>query len=316
MPEDRQPAYRKQEKSMKAVRLHAYGGVECLRYEDVPEPSPQEGEVLVKVAATSVNPVDWKLRRGDLRSVMPLALPAILGRDVAGTVAALGANVKNFRPGDRVMGFVNQAYAEFLVARGSDLTLIPHGFQLEDAAALPLVVLSGVQLIEQGVQPQAGQTVLVTGALGGVGRTAVYVARKHGAKVIAGVRARQRKEAQSLGADQILALDDDDAIEALDPVDAIADTVGQPVIGKLMPRLRPHGVLATLLGKPPDADGGDFRVVEIYTQQDARRLGELAKAVANGEFAIPISRRMQLSQAGQAQQLAEAGGISKILLQP
>lgn len=301
---------------MKAVRLHAYGGVENLIYEDVAEPKPQDGEVLVKVAATSVNPVDWKLRRGDLQTVMPLALPAILGHDVAGTVAALGPNVKHLRPGDRVMGMVFHAYAEFLVAKSENLTRIPDGFELEDAAALPLVVLTGAQLIEKGVQPRAGQTVLITGALGGVGRTAVYVARKHGAKVIAGVRARQRKQAESLAADRILAIDDDDAIEAMETVDAIADTVGHDVIAKLMPHIRPHGVLATVLGKPPETESFNFRVEEVYAQPDAARLGELAKAVAKGEFTIPISRRMQLAQAGQAQQLGEAGGLSKILLQP
>lgn len=139
---------------MKAVVLHAYGGVDQLFYEDAPEPKPQPGEVLVKVAATSVNPVDWKLRSGALQSMMPLQLPAILGRDVAGTVAGLGAGAKGFHLGERVMGLVNQGYAEFLVAKADSLTRIPDGLKTEDAAALPLVVLTGAQLIEKGVQPK------------------------------------------------------------------------------------------------------------------------------------------------------------------
>ena len=140
---------------MKAVQLHAYGGVDQLFYEDVPDPKPGAGEILVKVAATSLNPVDWKLRRGDLKDAMPLKLPAILGRDVAGTVVSLGSGTQGFQPGDRVMGLVNRAYAEFLVAKPEDLTHIPEGLNTEDAAALPLVVLTGSQLIEDGVQPNA-----------------------------------------------------------------------------------------------------------------------------------------------------------------
>ncbi|MGB6935090.1 MAG: NADP-dependent oxidoreductase [Acidobacteriaceae bacterium] len=301
---------------MKAVQLHAYGGVNQLFYEDVPDPKPGAGELLVKVAATSVNPIDWKLRRGDRKDAMPLKLPAILGRDVAGTVVSLGSGTQGFQVGDRVMGLVNRAYAEFLVAKPEDLTHIPEGLNTEDAAALPLVVLTGSQLIEDGVQPKPGQTVLVTGAVGNVGRTAVYVARKHGMKVIAGVKTSQRKEAETLGAEQIVALDDDKAIASLAQVDAIADTVGHDVIQKLMPHIRPNGVLASVLGAPPGSQGKGFRVQQVWAHPDSKRLHELAEAVAGGEFSIPIAKKMKLSQVREAQTTAEAGGVSKILLIP
>ncbi len=301
---------------MKAVQLHAYGGVDQLFYEDVPEPKPGAGEILVKVAATSLNPVDWKLRRGDLKNSMPLQLPAILGRDVAGTVVSLGSSTQGFQPGDRVMGLVNRAYAEFLVAKPEDLTLIPDGLDTENAAALPLVVLTGSQLIEDGVQPKSGQTVLVTGAVGNVGRTAVYVARKHGMKVIAGVKASQRKDAEALGADQIVVIDDDKAISALGQVDAIADTVGHDVIQKLMPHIRPNGVLATVLGAPPGSQGRGFSVQQVWAHPDSKRLHELAEAVAKGEFKIPIAKKKKLSQVREAQTTAEAGGVAKIILIP
>ena len=186
----------------------------------------------------------------------------------------------------------------------------------EDAAALPLVVLTGSQLIEDGVQPKAGQTVLVTGAMGNVGRTAVYVAKEHGMKVIAGVKASQRKEAETLGADQVMATDDDKAIAALGHVDAIADTVGHDVIQKLMPHIRPNGVLATVVGAPAGSEGKGFRVQQVWTHPDSKRLHELAEAVAKGEFTIPIAKKMKLSQIREAQTLAEAGGVSKILLIP
>jgi NADPH:quinone reductase-like Zn-dependent oxidoreductase len=301
---------------MKAVLLRGYGGVDQLSYEDVPQPEPQAGEVLVQVAATSLNPVDWKLRRGDLRDAMPLDLPAILGRDVAGTVVSLGSGTPGFKPGDRVMGLVNRAYAVFLVAKPEALTEIPDGLNTEDAAALPLVVLTGSQLIEEGVQPKGGEIVLVTGAVGNVGRSAVYVAREHGMKVIAGVKASQREQAEALGAEQVVILDEVQEIESLGQVDAIADTVGHDVIEKLMPHIRSGGVLATVVGAPASAKGKDFRVQPVWAHPNSKRLHELAEAVAKGEFSIPIAKRMKLSQVREAQTRAEAGGISKILLIP
>jgi NADPH:quinone reductase-like Zn-dependent oxidoreductase len=190
---------------MKAVLLVAYGGVDQLNYTEAPDPKPNPGEVLVKVAGTSLNPIDWKLRTGHVKNLMPLQLPAILGRDVAGEVVALGAGVTKFKKGDKVLGLVNQSYAELLTAKAEDLALIPEGLDMDQAAVIPLVTLTGAQLIEKGVRPKAGETVLVTGALGGVGRTAVFIAKLHGAIVIAGVRKSQKPEAQLLGADRVVA---------------------------------------------------------------------------------------------------------------
>src|SRR5438270_6347000 len=132
---------------MKAVRLHAYGGVDQLRYEDVPTPEPGPDEVLVRVAATSVNPIDWKIRSGAAKDRMPVKFPVILGRDVAGTVVRVGANVRNPEPEQKVMGLVNGTYAEYVSARADHLTVIPDGVDVEQAAALPLVVTTGAQLI-------------------------------------------------------------------------------------------------------------------------------------------------------------------------
>ena len=301
---------------MKAVLLHAYGGVEQLHYEDTSMPQLKGGDVLVKVDATSVNPIDWKIRRGDRKDTMTLPMPAILGRDVSGTIVSLGPGAQGFEPGDRVMGLVEHAYAEFLVTRPENLTRTPDDLETEDAAALPLVVTTGAQLIENGVQPKAGQTVLVTGALGSVGRTAVYVAKKHGMTVIAGVRAAQRHEAESLGADRVIALDHDQAIASLGEVDAIADTVGHDVIKKLIPYIRHSGVLASVLGKPTGVDTKDIKVRPVVTKSDAQRLHQLAEAVGAGEFSIPIVRRMKLSQVREAQLAAERGAGGKILLVP
>jgi NADPH:quinone reductase-like Zn-dependent oxidoreductase len=301
---------------MKAVLLKAYGGVEQLGYGDVPDPKPGAGEVLVKVTATSLNPVDWKVRAGYMKDIMPLELPAILGRDVAGVVAALGAGVTRFKVGDKVMGLVNHSYAEMLTAKADDLALVPEGLAMEQAAVIPLVTLTGAQLIEKGVKPKAGDMVLVTGALGSVGRTAIYVAKLHGALVIAGVRKSQKSEAQLLGAERVVSVDDDHEVAGLGELDGIADTVGGAVIEKLLPKLKKSGVLGTVLGKPAAAEKAGVRVAEVFCQPDAKRLAELADDVHEGDLEIPIGKRFTLSEMQEAHRVAEKGGVGKVLITP
>ena len=299
---------------MKAVLLRGYGDVSQLSYEDVPEPLAAAGEVLVKTIAVSINPIDWKLRRGDLKEMMPLEFPTILGRDLSGEVVALGEGVEGLKVGERVFGLVNRSYAEYVVCKPVDLARTPENLDGIDAAALPLVLLTGSQVIEVGVRPRPGEIILITGAIGGVGRTAVHVAKQHGAHVIAGVRSSQRVEAEGLGADRVIALDDMKEIAGLPELDAVADMVGHETIDRILLRIKKNGVLATVLGAPPSAEGRDLRVVTIWAQPDSVRLEELGREVARGLFSIPISKRFKLSQIREAQQLAEKGGIGKIVL--
>jgi NADPH:quinone reductase-like Zn-dependent oxidoreductase len=301
---------------MKAVLLRGYGDISQLSYEDVPEPLAAAGEVLVKTIAASINPIDWKLRRGDLKEMMPLEFPTILGRDLSGEVVALGEGVKGLKVGERVFGLVNRSYAEYVVCKPVDLARTPENLDGIDAAALPLVLLTGSQVIEVGVRPRPGEIILITGAIGGVGRTAVHVAKQHGAHVIAGVRSSQRAEAEGLGADCVIALDDMKEIAGLPELDAVADMVGHETIDRILFRIKKNGVLATVLGAPPSAEGRDLRVVSIWAQPDSPRLEELGREVARGLFSIPISKRLKLSQIREAQQLAEKGGIGKIVLTP
>jgi NADPH:quinone reductase-like Zn-dependent oxidoreductase len=293
---------------MKAVVLYEYGDIDKLQYEtNQPEPTFGSNEVRVRVRATSINPIDWKLRSGAARSRFPLKLPAILGRDLAGEVVDLGAEVKNFKKGDRVMALTNATYAEFTTVSADIVALIPDGLSFEQAAALPLVLTTGSQLIERAVQVQPGWIVLVTGAVGGVGRTAVHVARKHGAHVIAGVKSSQRDEAAKLEAERIVALDDDKDIATLHDLDAIADTVDGETIAKLLPAIKPGGVLGSVLGQPKAAEGRNIQVNAIMVQPDARRLYELAQDIADGEFTIPIAKVFRLEEARKAQDFAEHG---------
>jgi NADPH:quinone reductase-like Zn-dependent oxidoreductase len=301
---------------MNAVLLHSYGDVEQLVYEQAPMPKYEANEALVKVLATSINPIDWKIREGAMKERMQLKFPVILGRDVAGEIVEVGAQVKSFKPGDRVMGVVNQSYAEYLAARADDLTSIPDGLTAEQAGALPLVTTTGAQLIEEGIAPKSGQVILVTGAAGSVGRTAVHVAKQHGAIVIAGVRKSQKSAAAALGADKVVALDDEGEIAALEELDAIADTVDAQVIAKLLPKLKKSGVLASVLGKPAAAEKAGVRAVAVFSHPDAARLHQLAEEVASGAFTIPIAKVFPLREIRQAHQLAEKGAEGKIVLVP
>ena len=301
---------------MKAIVLKEYGGVDQLELRDQAAPEPKANEIQVRVAGASLNPVDWKLRSGALKAWMPLSLPAILGRDASGVVTKVGPGVTAFAPGDRVMGLVNGGYAELVVAPLDAWAKLPGGLDVVDAGALPLVVLTGTQLIEEATKPEAGQTVLVTGALGGVGRAAVYAAKKRGAKVWAGVRARQRDEARSLGADGVVALDDADDVAKLPELDAIADTVGGPTLVKLLPKVRAGGTIGSVVGESPEAKARGLKVHAMMAHPDGKRLGELGEAVARGEFKIPIAKRFPLAEAREAQSLAEKGGVGKVLLTP
>src|SRR6202789_2043478 len=227
---------------MKAVTLHEYGGPGKLKFEDdVPDPQISESTVLIAAAAASVNPIDWKMRSGARQKDFPLSFPAILGRDVSGIVRAVGANVKHFKAGDRVLALSGATYAEFVAVEDSDVTHLPDGVDLADAAAIPLISLTGDQLVRLATNVKEGQVVLITGALGSVGRAAVHSARKIGAQVIAGVRGKELDDARSLGVSDVLAIDDDQAIENFPFVDAIADTVGGEVAVKLIGRVKQSG---------------------------------------------------------------------------
>jgi NADPH:quinone reductase-like Zn-dependent oxidoreductase len=301
---------------MKAVVLTGYGDVEKLELQEVDEPQPGRRQIKVKVAGASVNPVDWKIRRGDMRAMLPLHLPTILGRDVSGEVVAIGPDVTEFEVGDRVMGLVEHGYAELVVGSVEAFAKLPPQLELHRAAALPLVGLTGMELVEEAVDARAGERVLVTGAVGSVGRVAVFAAKKRGAQVIAAVRERQMAEAEKLDVDYIVAVDRPGDIRRMRPVDAIADTVNGKVVASLLDKVKPGGVVGTVLGPPLGAEEQGLRVHAMLAHADPERLRRIGEAVVKGELVLPVDRRFPLSQAQMAQQVAEAGGIGKVLLVP
>jgi NADPH:quinone reductase-like Zn-dependent oxidoreductase len=302
---------------MRAVVLHEYGGPEKLRFEDnVPEPQISGSTVLIAAAAASVNPIDWKLRSGMMQKNYPLSFPAILGRDVSGIVRAVGASVKHFKAGDRVLALSNKTYAELVAVDDSEVTHLPDGVDLADAAAIPLISLTGDQLVRIATNVKKGQVVLITGALGSVGRAAVHTAKKIGAQVIAGVRGKELDDARSLGVSDVLAIDDDQAIENFRFVDAIADTVGGDVAAKLIARVKQDGSFGytAVLPESAAAKNPTVKIARVGARPDASKVREFADDVRDGKFVLPIGRRMPLRDAAGAHVLGEQGGFGKILL--
>ena len=300
---------------MKAVVLHEYGGPDKLRYEEWDDPQAGDGQILIRVSAAGINPIDWKIRSGAMKTFMPLELPTILGYDYSGVVRSVGKGVEGYAEGDRVFGRAGKCYAELLLGDLAGLAKLPKGLDPIQAAALPVVLNTGQQLIVQAGKVQSGQTVVITGALGSVGRTAVWVAKKLGARVIAGVRSSQKKAAAELGADSLLALDNRQEMDSLDAVEVVADTIGSDVGNMLMAKVKPGGTYASVVGPPTNAKLHPTVKVEAFgSHPDAANMRSLAEEIASGKFKIPIARMIPLADAAKAHAEAEKGGIGKVLL--
>lgn len=301
---------------MNAIVIYAYGGPDVLRYEPFADPTAGPGEVLVRVVASSVNPIDLMRRSGKFKDRAPIEFPGILGVDVAGTVVAVGPGVSGFAAGDKVYALAGRAYAELCVVKASDAAKVPDGMDLAAAAAVPLVVTTGTQLVTDGIKAAAGQTVLVTGAVGSVGRAAVFAAKTSGATVIAAVRGKQADEAESVGADQVIATDDSAAVAALPQLDAVADTIGGEAAAQFLGKIKAGGAFASVVGIPVTA--ATFPTVRasfVRARHDAAILTAAGQAVRDGKLVLPIGKTFPLRDAAAAHAAVEAKTISgKVLL--
>jgi len=301
---------------MKAAVLHEYGPPRNLKYEDFVDPKPGPGEVLVRVQAVSLNPVDWKMRSGAAKERFPVEFPAILGRDVAGIVRELGEGVEGFKEGDPVFALAWHTYAELCVVKASELAKIPEGLELTTASTIPLVSVTGDQLMRDAAKAQKGQTILLTGALGSVGRIALYAAKEIGANIIAGVRKKQIDEALKLGAVAAIDISDDKEIAKLGIVDAVADTIGGETATKLIAKVKPGGNYGSTVGPPSNAAlHPTVQVNAFMAHPDTKTYIHYGEAIRDNKLALPIDRMMPLAEAAEAQALGEKGGATgKIIL--
>jgi NADPH:quinone reductase-like Zn-dependent oxidoreductase len=300
---------------MKAVVIRAYGGPEVLTFEERPDPVTGPSEILLRVAASSVNPFDLKLRSGQMKEFFPLTFPAILGVDVSGIVEAVGAGVQNFIPGDRVFTNATETYAAVCLVKAADLAKIPDGMPTVDAAALPTVTTTGAQLAELAIGDRRSGTILVTGAAGNVGRSAVFTAKDKGWTVIAGVRKKQTEAARTTGADRVIALDDEASMKSLEPLDGVADTISGPSADQLIGKVKKNGIFASVLAAPGNAASYPYvRAETMQVRPAPATLGRIAEAVLAGKLQIPLGERFALADASKAHLAAEKGAPGKLLL--
>ena len=300
---------------MKAVIIEKYGGPAVLQWRDAADPVLHDGEVLIRLSATSVNPFDIKQRSGQYKDFAPVAFPAILGLDVAGTVMQVGRGVDGFAPGDHIFAKARATYAELCAVAARDVVKIPQGLDLVEAAALPTVGLTAYQLVERDAQLKRGETILVTGALGSVGRAVVYFAQLRGASVIAGVRNTQLAAAKDLGVDEVVAVDEPEAWGKLPMLDKAADLVGGPTAEALLGKVKAGGIFATVLRAPRNA--AQYPKVKVAAVQGLPNAGQLlvvGEAVAAGKLKLPIAARFRLAEAAQAHLAAEGHAAGKVLL--
>ncbi|WP_088892718.1 NADP-dependent oxidoreductase [Leptolyngbya ohadii] len=298
---------------MKAVRIHAYGGSEVLQLEDVPLPSIAEDDVLIRVCAASVNPVDWKIREGYLKEFIPYPLPLTLGWDVSGVVESVGANVTNFKSGDEVYSRPNierdGAYAEYIAVKASEVALKPKTIDHVEAAAVPLAAITAWHALFESAQLTAGQRVLIHAAAGGVGSYAVQLAHWKGAHVIGTASARNRDLVLELGADEVIDYQSTPFESAVDPVDVVFDTIGGEVQERSWQVLKPGGILVSVVSPPSEekAAAHQCRSAYIFIQPRADWLTEMAKLIDAGQLRSIVETVLPLEQVAEAHRLSQSG---------
>ena len=298
---------------MKAVCIYAYGGPEVLKYEDAPRPHPEAGEVLVRVHAAGINPVDWKIREGHLKEMLHSTLPLILGWDVSGVVESLGTGLTRLKVGDAVFSRPDiardGAYAEFIVIRESEVALKPASIDHVHAAALPLAGLTAWQTLFTAGGLAAGQRVLIHAAAGGVGSLAVQLAKWKGAHVIGTASARNHDFLRKLGVDQVIDYATVPFEGAVDPVDLVLDTLGGEVQERSWKVLKPGGLLVSIAQPPSAATAAAHGVRQafVFTQPNAAQLAEIAALVEAEQLKAIVETILPLSDATRGQELSERG---------
>jgi NADPH:quinone reductase-like Zn-dependent oxidoreductase len=296
---------------MKAIRIHSYGGPEVLKFENVPRPVPNDDEVLIKVFAAGVNPVDWKIRRGYMKEMFHL--PLILGWDVAGVIEEKGRQVTDFAIGDEVYSrpslFRDGAYAECIAVQASEVALKPTTIDYIQAAAVPLAGLTAWQSLFDLAHLQAGQKILIHAAAGGVGHYAVQFAKWAGAHVIGTASAGHHEFLRSIGIHEAIDYTTTPFEDAMQEADVVLDTIGGEVWQRSWKVLKKGGILVSTL-RGPEAGGTDALnklCAHVFVQPDAKQLGEIAALIDSGHVSPKVAGTYPLREAEKAHRASESG---------
>jgi NADPH:quinone reductase-like Zn-dependent oxidoreductase len=292
---------------MKAIYMERFGAPDVLTYGDRPDPVTAADEVLIDVAAASVNAADWKQRRG---SYADLAFPHVLGRDVSGTVAAVGDTVTNFRPGDEVFAVSLQGseggYAEKIALKERIVGRKPASVSHVEAAAMALTGLTAVSALEETLQLQAGETILIQGGAGGVAGFAIQLAKHIGARVITTASRANHAYVRSLGADEVIDYNTADFTQVVKNCDAALDTIGGEVAERTLSVLNPGGRAAFIGGPAPTSKRPDLRALKPPVTRSTERMNRVADLIDAGAIRPPEITVYRLDQAAEAHNVSES----------
>ncbi|WP_228003239.1 NADP-dependent oxidoreductase [Nocardia australiensis] len=301
---------------MKSIQYHRYGGPEVMQLEDIDPPRPGAGEVLIRVHAAAANPMDWKIRSGQMKVVTGRSFPRGVGHDFAGVVEAVGDGVTRLGVGDEVLGAAPLktpgAFAEMVLAEEQGVVIKPAGLSFEDAATIPTVGVTAYQALIGKANLQAGQAIFIHGCLGGVGRAAAQIALVHGTSVGGSCRATAVRDARDLGIDPIVDFDFDSA-PLRGRFDLVFDTAGTLPAKVARTLLKPGGRIIDINPTPAkfarSALPGPFRV--MIAQPVTEDLEAVAQAAGQGVLRLPIARTVPLTSAIPALTELERTGTSK-----
>ena len=299
--------------TMKAIRIHNYGGPEVLQYEDAPRPQPQAGEALIRVHAAGVNPIDWKVREGHMKDFWPHKFPLILGWDLSGVIEELGGGVSRFKIGDEVYSLPdptrNGAYADYIVVREPELALKPNSLHHIRAAAVPLAALTAWQSLLDSAQLQPGQRVLIHAGSGGVGHFAVQLAKWKGAYVFATASSKNQNLLRELGVDEPIDYTQQRFEDIARKIDVVLDPLGGETQERSWSVLKKGGVLVSLV-QPPSEDKAKelgVRAALLGAQPSGKQLAGIAKIIDSRKLKVVLDRILPLSEAQRAHELSQSG---------
>ena len=308
--------------TMKAMVIHEYGGPEVLKYEDVPRPEPKEDQILIRVIAAGVNPVDGMIRSGMFAKDGNRAFPIILGGDVAGVVEKVGSKITKFKAGDPVFAYISLddsgGYAQYALVTEREAALKPKSLSYVEAAAVPIVALTAWQALIDTARLSEGQTVLIHGGSGGVGTFAIQIAKARGAKVIATASTAKQDLLKELGADVAIDYTKQKFEEIAKDVDVVLDSVGKDTLAHSYGVVKRGGFIVTLVARIDQAelDNHGIRGASLSVEPNSDELAEIGKLIDEKKIKVVVSQTFPLSEARKAQEQAATGHTrGKIVLQ-
>ncbi len=299
--------------TMKAMVIHEYGGPEVLKYEDVPRPEPKEDQILIRVIAAGVNPVDGMIRSGMFAKDGNRAFPIILGGDVAGVVEKVGSKITKFKAGDPVFAYISLddsgGYAQYALVTEREAALKPKSLSYVEAAAVPIVALTAWQALIDTARLSEGQTVLIHGGSGGVGTFAIQIAKARGAKVIATASTAKQDLLKELGADVAIDYTKQKFEEIAKDVDVVLDSVGKDTLAHSYGVVKKGGFIVTLVARIDQAelDNHGIRGASLSVEPNSDELAEIGKLIDEKKIKVVVSQTFPLSEARKAQEQAATG---------